>query len=194
MYNRHIESVLNQVRIMNANKITALFCRISREDELSDISSSIETQKSYLKRYANQNKHGNLKYFIDDGHSGTNFEKLGFIALKNDIEKDLIKTVISKDLSWLRRDYLRTGYYIEHYFPMQDVRFIAINDQVDTNKNDNDYATIRNIMNEWHTGDISQKIRSAYKTNAYNGECNGPYLPYGYIRNSKDKHNFVINH
>ena len=178
---------------MNANKITALYCRISREDELTCVNSSIETQQAFLKRYANQNKYDNIRFYIDDGHSGTNFERPGFIALKNDIENNLIETVISKDLSRLGRDYLTTGYYIEHYFPMHNVRFIAINDQVDTNKNDNDFAPFRNIMNEWYARDISQKIRSAYRTKAYNGEFTGPFPPYGYNRDPKDKHKFVIN-
>ena len=152
---------MNQVRIMNTNKITALYCRISREDELSDVSSSIDTQKAYLKRYANQNKYGNLQYYIDDGHSGASFERPGFIMLMNDIENDLVGMVITKDLSRLGRDYLTTGYYIEHHFPLHNVRYIAINDQVDTDKNDNDFAPFRNIMNEWYARDISQKIRSA---------------------------------
>jgi len=179
---------------MKDNKITALYCRISREDELTEVSSSIETQKAYLKRYANQNKYDNIRYYIDDGHSGANFERPGFIALKNDIENDIVETVITKDLSRLGRDYLTTGYYIEHYFPLHNVRYIAINDQVDTNKNDNDFAPFRNIMNEWYARDISQKIRSAYKTKALNGEFTGPYAPYGYDKDPKDKHKLVINH
>ena len=113
---------------MKTNRITALYCRISREDEMTDVSSSIETQKAYLKRYANQNKYENIKFYIDDGHSGTNFERPGFISLKEDIENGQIGIVITKDLSRLGRDYLTTGYYIEHYFPLHDVRYIAIND------------------------------------------------------------------
>lgn len=179
---------------MNTNKITALYCRISREDELTNVSSSIETQKAYLKRYSNQNKYDNIRYYIDDGYSGANFERPGFIALKNDIENNLIEIVITKDLSRLGRDYLNTGYYIEHYFPMHNVRYIAINDQVDTDKNDNDFAPFRNIMNEWYARDISQKIRSAYKTKALNGEFTGPYPPYGYDKDPLDKHKLVINH
>jgi DNA invertase Pin-like site-specific DNA recombinase len=83
-----------------------------------------------LKRYANQNKYENIKFYIDDGHSGTNFERPGFISLKEDIENDQIGIVITKDLSRLGRDYLTTGFYIEHYFPLRDVRYITINDQV----------------------------------------------------------------
>lgn len=126
-----------------------------------------------MKRYANQNKYSNLQYYIDDGHSGANFRP-EFLALKDDIEKDLVVTVITKDLSRLGRDYLITGYYIEHYFPLHDVRFVAINYQVDTNKNNNDFAPFRNIMNEWYARDISKKIRSAYRTKALNCDFTGP--------------------
>ncbi len=181
------------VKVMNKQNITALYCRISREDELITDSSSIETQKAYLTRYANQNKHYNTRFYIDDGYSGTNFEIPGFLELKADIEKGVINIVITKDLSRLGRDYLMTGYYIEHYFPSYSVRFIAINDQVDTLKSDNDFAPFRNIMNEWYARDISKKIRSAYKTKAQNGEFTGAYPPYGYDKNPNNKHQLIIN-
>ncbi len=99
-----------------SNKITALYCRISREDELVTDSSSIGTQKAYLTRYANRNKYYNTRFYIDDGYSGTNFERPGFLELKSDIENELVELVITKDLSRLGRDYLMTGYYIEHFF------------------------------------------------------------------------------
>jgi len=178
---------------MNENKITALYCRISREDELLQESSSIETQKVYLSRYANSNKFYNIRYYVDDGYSGSNFDRPGFVELKNDIENQLVSIVITKDLSRLGRDYLTTGYYIEHYFPLNGVRYIAINDQVDTDKNDNDFAPFRNIMNEWYARDISKKIRSAYKTKALSGEFTGPYPSYGYNKSPKDKHKLVVN-
>lgn len=178
---------------MEKEKITALYCRISREDELNNISSSIETQKAYLKRYANQHRLYNIKYYIDDGYSGTNFDRPGFGALQNDIENGQIEVVITKDLSRLGRDYLTTGYYIEHYFPTNSVRYIAINDQVVTLLNDNDFAPFRNIMNEWFARDISKKIRSAYHTKALNGEFTGPYPPYGYDKDPENKNHLLIN-
>lgn len=178
---------------METEKLTALYCRISREDELIKESSSIETQKAYLKRYANQNKFYNTRYYVDNGYSGTNFERPGFKELKIDVENGLVNIVITKDLSRLGRDYLSTGYYIEHYFPLYDVRYIAINDQVDTDKKDNDLAPFRNIMNEWYARDISKKIRSAYHTKALNGEFTGAYPPYGYDKNPKNKHQLIIN-
>lgn len=178
---------------METNKITALYCRISREDELIQESSSIETQKAYLSRYANSNKFYNIKYYIDDGYSGSNFDRPGFMELKKDIENQIVSTIITKDLSRLGRDYLTTGYYIEHFFPVNNVRYIAINDQVDTDKEGNDFAPFRNIMNEWYARDISKKIRSAYKTKALSGEFTGPYPSYGYNKEPKDKHKLIIN-
>lgn len=145
---------------MKANRMTALYCRISREDEMTDVSSSIETQKTFLKRYANQNKYDNIQFYIDDGHSGVNFERPGFIALKEDIERNQTGIVITKDLSRLGRDYLTTGYYIEHYFLMNNVRYIAIYDQVDTRLNENDFALFHNIIDEWYARDINKKIRA----------------------------------
>jgi DNA invertase Pin-like site-specific DNA recombinase len=133
---------------MEKEKLTALYCRISREDEPTNISSSIETQKAYLKRYANQHHMINTKYYIDDGYSGTNFDRPGFSELQVDIENNQVEIVITKDLSRLGRDYLSTGYYIEHYFPMNSVRYIAINDQVDTLLSENDFVPFRNIINE----------------------------------------------
>jgi len=178
---------------MEKEKITALYCRISREDELNTISSSIETQKAYLKRYANQHRMSNTKYYIDDGYSGTNFKRPGFTELQSDIENNQVQIVITKDLSRLGRDYLSTGYYIEHYFPMNNVRYIAINDQVDTLLNENDFAPFRNIINEWYARDISKKIRSAYHTKALNGEFTGPYPPFGYDKDQNNKNRLVIN-
>jgi len=178
---------------MEKEKITALYCRISREDELNTVSSSIETQKAYLKRYANQQRMTNTKYYIDDGYSGTNFERPGFTELQSDIENNQVQIVITKDLSRLGRDYLTTGYYIEHYFPMNNVRYIAINDQVDTLLNENDFAPFRNIINEWYARDISKKIRSAYHTKALNGEFTGPYPPYGYDKDPSNKNKLVVN-
>ena len=179
--------------IMLADKITALYCRISREDEMNNVSSSIETQKSFLKRYANQHRMLTTKYYIDDGYSGTNFDRPGFRELQNDIENNRVAVVITKDLSRLGRNYLSTGYYVEHYFPSNDVRYIAINDQVDTFLSENEFAPFRNIMNEWYARDISKKIRSAYHTKAMNGDFTGPFPPYGYNKKANNKNQLVIN-
>ena len=102
-------------------KITALYCRLSRDDDYRGDSASIQTQKQMLEQYAKQNQFNHLKFFIDDGYSGTSFERPGFQELINDIEKDKIGTIITKDLSRLGRDYLKTGYYLENYFPEHKV-------------------------------------------------------------------------
>ncbi|MBU1093613.1 MAG: recombinase family protein [Firmicutes bacterium] len=178
---------------MRNNKYTALYCRLSKEDEKTYISSSIETQKKYLNSYAIEHHMHNIKYYIDDGYSGTNFDRPAFTELTKDIENQLIDIIITKDLSRLGRNYLTTGYYIEHYFPSNNVRFIAINDQVDTIHQQNDLMPFKNIMNEWYARDISKKIRTAYKTKALNGEFTGAFPPYGYDKDLKNKNKLIIN-
>ncbi len=130
------------------SKMTALYCRLSRDDEYSGDSMSIQTQKAMLKRYAEENDFFNCVYFIDDGYSGTNYNRPDFQRLLSEIKADRIGTVIVKDLSRLGREYLQTGYYTEIFFPKHDVRFIAVNDNVDSNKGDNEFAPFKNIINE----------------------------------------------
>ncbi|XMB72167.1 recombinase family protein [Mycoplasmatota bacterium WC30] len=178
---------------MNDKKITALYCRLSREDERADFSSSIETQKKYLSRQAKLLGLIKVKYYIDDGYSGTSFDRPAFKQLLQDIENKLIENILVKDLSRLGRNYLTTGYYIEHYFPINNVRFIAVNDQVDTDTKQNDFMPFKNIMNEWYARDISRKIKSAYRTKALNGEFTGSNAPYGYTKDSKNRNHLVID-
>lgn len=178
---------------MKNDKIAALYCRLSREDVRVDSSSSIETQKKYLSRHARLLGLVNIKFYIDDGYSGTTFNRPAFKELINDIENKRIDSVLVKDLSRLGRNYLTTGYYIEHYFPIHNIRFLAINDQVDTINQQNDFMPFKNIMNEWYARDISRKIRSAYKTKALNGKFTGSNAPYGYIKDSRNKNHLVIN-
>lgn len=173
------------------NKITALYCRLSRDDEYSGDSMSIQNQKAMLKRYADDNGHSNCKYFVDDGVSGTTFEREGFQAMIAEIENGKVGTVIVKDLSRLGREYLQTGYYTEIMFPKYDVRFIAVNDNVDSENGDNEFAPFKNIINEWYARDISRKVRSAYKTKALNGEFTGCRAPYGYMKSPDDKHKLI---
>jgi len=173
------------------NKITALYCRLSRDDEYSGDSMSIQTQKAMLKHYAEENGFFNCIYFIDDGYSGTNYNRPDFQKLLSEIEADKIGTVIVKDLSRLGREYLQTGYYTEIFFPKHDVRFIAVNDNVDSNKGDNEFAPFKNIINEWYAKDISRKVRSAFKTKALNGEFTGMRAPYGYKKSPENKHKLI---
>lgn len=173
------------------NKITALYCRLSRDDDLSGDSMSIQNQKAMLEHYANENGHTNCKFFIDDGVSGTTFERKGFQDMITEIENGNVGTVIVKDLSRLGREYLQTGYYTEIMFPKYDVRFIAVNDNVDSANGDNEFAPFKNIINEWYARDISRKVRSAYKTKAIKGEFTGMRAPYGYMKSPEDKHKLI---
>ena len=170
------------------NKITALYCRLSRDDDYTGDSMSIQTQKAMLKHYADENGHTNCRYFVDDGVSGTTFERKGFQSMIAEIENGKVGTVIVKDLSRLGREYLQTGYYTEIFFPKYDVRFIAVNDNVDSSNGDNEFAPFKNIINEWYARDISRKVRSAYRTKAIKGEFTGVRAPYGYMKSPEDRH------
>lgn len=173
------------------NKITALYCRLSRDDEYSGDSMSIQTQKSMLKHYADEHGFGNCQYFVDDGWSGTNYNRPDFQRLLSEIEAGRVDTIIVKDLSRLGREYLQTGYYTEIFFPQHDVRFIAVNDNVDSDNGDNEFAPFKNIINEWYARDVSRKVRSAYRTKALNGQFTGVRAPYGYMKSPEDKHKLI---
>ncbi len=180
--------------ITNKNKHTALLSRLSREDDLQGDSESIQTQKSMLEQYALKHNFINLIHYVDDGYSGTNFDRPDFQRLMNDIKLGKIETIITKDLSKLGRDHIMTGYLLENFFPEHKVRFIAINDDVDSDKGIPDFTPFKNIMNEWYAKDISKKIRSAYKTKALKGQFTGAYAPYGYKKDPSDKHHLIIDY
>ena len=169
------------------NKITALYCRLSREDELHGDSMSIQNQRDLLSRYASEHGYSNVKIFADDGYTGTNFNRPAFQEMLDCIEKNLIGTVIVKDLSRLGREYLQTGYYTEIYFPQKDVRFIAVNDNVDSELGNNEFAPFKNIINEWYAKDISDKIKAVLRNKALNGECHTGFAPYGYSKSEDGK-------
>ena len=130
------------------NKLTAIYCRLSRDDEVGGESMSIQNQKTYLSQYAKNNGFSDYVFYVDDGFSGTNFERPDFKRMIQDIEIGKIGTVIVKDLSRLGREYLQTGYYTEIFFPQNDVRFIAVNDGVDSDNGDNEFAPFKNIINQ----------------------------------------------
>jgi DNA invertase Pin-like site-specific DNA recombinase len=179
------------MKIKQQNKITALYCRLSRDDEFNGDSMSIQTQKTMLLQYAKEMGIFRFEYYIDDGFTGTNFNRPDFQRMLADIEDSKIDTVIVKDLSRLGREYLQTGYYTEVYFPENDVRFIAINDNVDTENGENEFAPFKNIINEWYAKDCSRKVRSALKTKARNGEYTGSRPAYGYKKSPDDIHKLV---
>ncbi len=174
------------------DKITALYCRLSKDDMVDDESNSITNQKMILKKFADDNGFTNTSYYVDDGFSGTNFERDGFKAMMNDIENGKIGIVITKDLSRLGRDYLKTGELIEMIFPDYNVRYIAINDGVDTAKSENELLAFKNIFNDWYARDCSKKIRAVFKAKGQSGKHLCPPV-YGYKHSETDKNLWVID-
>lgn len=152
------------------DRITALYCRLSRDDELQGESNSIVNQKAILKKYADDNGFRNTQFFVDDGYSGTNFNRPDWLRLIAMVEEGKIGTVIVKDMSRLGRDYLQVGMYTEMVFPNADIRFIAINNGVDSdNQQDSDFTPFLNIINEWYAKDTSKKIRAVFKAKGESG-------------------------
>jgi len=174
------------------DKITALYCRLSQDDMLDGESNSITNQKAILKKYAEDNGFYNTVYYVDDGVSGTTFERDGFKAMMSDIEDGKVGTVITKDLSRLGRDYLKTGELIEMIFPDYDVRYIAINDGVDTFKSENELMAFKNIFNDWYARDCSKKIRAVFKAKGQSGKHLCPPV-YGYKKSDTDKNLWVVD-
>ena len=174
------------------DKITALYCRLSQDDMLQGESNSITNQKAILKKYADDNSFGNTVYYVDDGVSGTTFEREGFKAMMADVEAGKVGTVITKDLSRLGRDYLKTGEYIEIIFPDYDVRYIAINDNVDTFKSENELLAFKNIFNDWYARDTSKKIKAVFKAKGQSGKPLSVPI-YGYKKSDTDKNLWLID-
>ena len=142
---------------MFTDKITALYCRLSNDDDLQGESNSITNQKAILKKYADENGLGNTQFYVDDGFSGTNFNRPDFMRMMEDVKSGKISTIITKDLSRFGRDYLMTGQYIEMILPDYDVRYIAINDNVDTLRSENEMMVFKNVFNDWYARDCSKK-------------------------------------
>jgi DNA invertase Pin-like site-specific DNA recombinase len=178
----------------NNEKITALYCRLSKDDGTSNESMSISTQKTMLKEYADRNNFRNCQYYIDDGYSGTNYDRPAFKQLIEDICDGEVSTLITKDLSRLGRNYLETGTYIEVFFPDHNVRYIAINDGVDSIDNmQMDITPFRNIINEMYAKDTSRKIKSALYTRKKQGKYVASLAPFGYKKDEKDHNRLVID-
>ncbi len=171
--------------------ITALYPRLSHEDELSGESNSISNQKRILETYAKQNGFTNLRWYTDDGYSGANFQRPGFQAMLADIEAGKVGTVIVKDMSRLGRNYLQVGMYTEMIFPQKNVRFIAINDGVDSAQGENDFAPLRNIFNEWLVRDTSKKIKAVKRSKGMSGKPITSKPVYGYLMDEDE--NFIVD-
>ena len=176
-------------------KITALYPRLSHEDELQGESNSISNQKRILETYAKQNGFSNLRWYTDDGYSGANFQRPGFQSMLADIEAGKVATVIVKDLSRLGRDYIMTGHYMERYFPEKRVRYISLLDGIDTGVEStaNDITPFRAIMNDMYAKDISKKIKSVKRDKQRKGQFIGGKPMYGYKMHPTEKNEIVID-
>lgn len=178
----------------NQEKITALYCRLSRDDEQESDSNSIVHQKEILMKYAKEHKFRNIETFVDDGYSGTNFNRPDFQRLMQKVENGEVGTIFVKDMSRLGRDYLKVGVYTEITFPEDEVRFIAANDGVDSNSQvDNDFTPFRNIINEWYAKDTSKKIRAVFRSKGNSGKHLCTIPPFGYIKDPNDKDKWIID-
>ena len=163
-------------------KWIAFYCRLSRDDDNEGDSNSIQHQKQILEKYAKDYGITNYKFYVDDGYSGTNFNRPGFQEMLADIEAGYVDCVIVKDMSRFGRNYLEVGMYTEIMFPDKDVRFIAINDGVDSERDDNDFTPFRNIINEWYAKDTSKKIRAVFRAKGLSGKRLSTQAPYGYLK------------
>ena len=176
----------------NQVKKTALYGRLSKDDEKAGESCSIETQKEFLMQYAKENELLPAEFYIDDGYSGLNFERPDFQRMIDDIVAGKVHTVVTKDLSRLGRDHIGVGQYTEIYFPTRNIRYIAVNDNVDTaNVNGNDFAALKNVINEFYSRDTSRKIRSSIVTRAKAGKYRSAFAPFGYLKNPADNNHLI---
>ena len=172
--------------------IMALYCRLSRDDGMDGESNSIVNQKTLLSQKAKEKGLTDTKFYVDDGYTGTNFNRPGFQQMLSDIEMGYISTVIVKDLSRLGRDYVSVGNYTDVYFPDHDIRFIAVNDGIDSEEGESEIAPFKNILNEMYARDISKKIRSSHRLRGSMGEpLSQP--PYGYMKSAENKKKWVID-
>lgn len=172
--------------------ITALYCRLSRDDGMDGESNSIVNQKTLLSQKAKEKGLTDTKFYVDDGYTGTNFNRPGFQQMLSDIEMGYIYAVMVKDLSRLGRDYVSVGNYTDVYFPDHDIRFIAVNDGIDSEEGESEIAPFKNILNEMYARDISKKIRSSHRLRGSMGEpLSQP--PYGYMKSAENKKKWVID-
>ena len=192
--------MIGQTAIKNNKKynyggdVTALYARLSKDDDLVGDSNSIVHQKEILAKYAKEHGFTNIEFYVDDGFSGTNFNRPDFQRMLADAEEGKISTVIVKDMSRFGRDYIMVGYYTEIYFSNLDIRFIAINDNVDSNiQTENDLTPFKNVFNEWYARDTSKKIRAVFKAKGNSGKHLTTNPPFGYKKDPNDKDKWIID-
>lgn len=178
-----------------SDKITAIYCRLSRDDEQAGESNSIVNQRAILKRFAQDQGFRNIQFFVDDGYSGANFNRPDWQRMINMVENDQIGVLIAKDMSRIGRNYLEVGIYTEVLFPEHNVRFIAVNSGVDSaNQADNDFTPFLNIINEFYVKDSSKKVKASMKQKGESGEYLTTNPPYGYMKDPDNpKRHWVID-
>ena len=173
---------------------TACYCRLSCDDDLDGDSNSIRNQKMLLQKYADENHLRNVRFYVDDGFSGSNFERPDFKRMMSDVEDGKISTVVVKDMSRFGRDHILVGYYTKYYLAEADVRFIAIYDQVDSEKNpDDDITPFKNILNEMYAKDCSKKIKAVVKAKGNSGKHLASVPPLGYKKDPENKDKWIID-
>lgn len=170
----------------------AIYCRLSKDDDLSGPSASIQNQRELLCRYCEEQGWRVAGIFQDDGYTGLNMDRPDFQKMLGAVERGMFDVILTKDLSRLGRNYLQTGQLIEEFFPRNRVRYIALNDAVDTNI-ENDITPFRNILNEMYSRDVSKKVHSSYLTKAKSGKFTGCLAPFGYKKDPLDKNRLVID-
>ena len=181
-------------RTAGDNRITALYERLSRDDDLAGDSNSIVNQKKMLEDYAKNNGYTNTVHFTDDGFSGGNFDRPGWKQMLSQIENGSIGTVIVKDMSRVGRDYLQVGFYTEVFFHEKGVRLIAVSNGVDsTNNTSSEFAPFLNIMNEWYLRDCSRKITAVLRAKGKEGKPITSNPPYGYVKSPDDKNLWIVD-
>lgn len=171
----------------------ALYMRLSKDDEEYGDSTSIQTQRKILTEYAKNHGFVIVDEFVDDGWSGTNFNRPSFKRMIKSIERGEINCVITKDLARFGRNYIEAGDYLESYFPERGIRYISINENVDTLKGDNDFVPVMNVFNEMYAKQTSKKVRQAYETMFLAGECHYTYVPIGFIKDPNNKRNIIVD-
>jgi len=170
----------------------AIYCRLSAEDNLAGESGSISTQRTLLTQYCKDKGFNIAGYYVDDGFSGTNFDRPDFERLLNDIDKGKINVVLTKDLSRFGRDYIQAGYFIEKVFERKNVRYIVVDDNIDTLNNNNDILMpIKNVLNDMYAREVSRKTRAAFNAKARNGEYIVSRPPFGYKKDPNNKHKLM---
>ena len=178
----------------HSTKITALYERLSCADELQGPSNSILNQQAFLEDFCKRNSFTNVRHFTDDGVSGTTFDRDGFKAMIAEVEAGNVATIIVKDMSRFGRDYLKVGFYTDVMFRDKGVRFIAVNNGIDSDKQgDNDFTPFLNIMNEFYARDSSRKIQAIFKARMQDGKRVSPSVPYGYRRDPQDKQHLIVD-